>query len=629
MRPLNLALTLTVTTLLLAPPSTGAEVYSPSVERYAQLQQEAVTAFNAGQLTQAIDKFEQALAIADANSRGPAINNLAAAFMRRANYFSKPGPTANPLKALDDYRQADFLFSLGWPADLSKTDVQRGNTQIARDNLNNAYRQAKISLTDASDHVQLGQQLRQQSQFRGALVEFSWATAQDPKRSEAWLAQGDLFNVLNQPSRAAAAYKQAVTLAGDQVSDDWLVRLANMQNKSGDVNAAITTLNAATAKNPGNVAALSLLEHLWRDEFNRNPRSAVAHANLASVFQKQKRFDAAALAYKNAEALAAQDPSLSRAVRREIHLNYGTLFQQTGQAAQAQRIYEEVLRDEPGNVDAATRLAGLFAAMKQPQRAVKMYSDLLGQFPDRESLVDGLLEALDQLPEGEQANARGIMAQRFARNEAFSERLGERWHGAGKLPEAIAAYKQALAVNPNNVTALTNLGNAQLTLAATDPSQQAEALASLERARQLDPNNATIASLLTKARQGDSQQRLSQLLTQAGTAYESENYSQVLALGKQAAAISANNESAWLYQGLALNGLKRYKEAIAPLQKATGINASLAEGFYALGVAYDGVSQKAAAQAAYQRYVVLGEAKPEVADAASLEYARQRVAALK
>jgi tetratricopeptide (TPR) repeat protein len=609
-----------------------AEVYSPSLERYSVLQQEAVTAFNAGQLTTAIDKFEQALAIADVNSRGPAINNLAATYMRRGNYLAKQPSGSGLAKALDDYRQAVYLFDAGWPSDLPRNDVQRSNTDIAKGNLVNASKQARISLTDASVHEQLGQQLRQAGQFREAVVEFAWATQLSLTRSTAWLAQGDLFNVLNQPAKAAVAYSQAVKLAGPSVADDWLVRLANMHNKAGNVNAALDSLNKVTAKSPGNVAALALLEQIWREEFNKNPKNAVAHANLASVFQKQKRFDAAALAYKNAEALAAQDPSVSVAIRHEIHLNAGSLYQQTGQAAKAQQFYEEVFREDPNNSAAITRLSSLFVENKEPARAVKMYSTLLVQSPGNMAWAEGLLDAMEQLPAAEQPTARAQLSQRFASNAGFQEGLAERLHAAGNLSEAIVAYRLAVAANPNDGLTWSNLGSAQLSLAKTDPSQKAAALESLRRAVRLDPGNKTAVALLAKAQTSDRQAETNRYLAEARKAYDGMNYLEVYRLSKEVVTQEPKSAQGWLYQGMALVGLERYRDSVGALNKAVSLDGSLTEAYYELGVAHESLRQKMLAKQAYNRYVALVKqlpAKEQEEEAQVLAYVQERLVALK
>jgi protein O-GlcNAc transferase len=132
-------------------------------------------------------------------------------------------------------------------------------------------------------------------------------------------------------------------------------------------------------------------------------------------------------------------------------LTLGTRHHQAGQLADAERIYRQVLSIEPDNPQ-ALHLLGLLAMQA---RQFEVAIELIGH---------------------------AIRGDR--RQAAFHANLGEAQRHAGRLDEAIAAYRTALAIQPGVTQIHVMLAGAQLSAGRTD-----EAIANLREALRLSPED--------------------------------------------------------------------------------------------------------------------------------------------
>jgi predicted O-linked N-acetylglucosamine transferase (SPINDLY family) len=132
-------------------------------------------------------------------------------------------------------------------------------------------------------------------------------------------------------------------------------------------------------------------------------------------------------------------------------LTLGTRHHQAGQLADAERIYRQVLTVEPDNPQ-ALHLLGLLAMQG---RQFEMAIELIG---------------------------RAIRGDR--RQATFHANLGEALRHAGRLDDAIAAYRTALTIQPGVAQIHVMLAGAQLSAGRTD-----EAIANLREALRLSPED--------------------------------------------------------------------------------------------------------------------------------------------
>src|SRR5947209_4757413 len=114
-----------------------------------------------------------------------------------------------------------------------------------------------------------------------------------------------------------------------------------------------------------------------------------------------------------------------------------------------------------------------------------------------------------------------------------------------RYDEALAAFEQALRLDPNNAIAYSNKGAALNNL-----KRYNEALAAAEQALRLDPNNA-----IAYNNKGPTHNNL-------------KRYDEALAAYEQALRLDPNNAIAYNNKGDTLNNLKRYDEALAAFEQA-------------------------------------------------------------
>ncbi len=141
------------------------------------------------------------------------------------------------------------------------------------------------NLINGAVHFKQAQDLRDQGDLDGALVEFQNATTSDDSVVEYWLALGDTLTQAERHAEAAAAY-QAALLRLPERDPAVLVSLGSAQLASGDPVGAIESLSEAIAA-------------------QGDATFAATHALLGQAYELTEQFDLAAAAY---ELAASRDP---------------------------------------------------------------------------------------------------------------------------------------------------------------------------------------------------------------------------------------------------------------------------------------------------------------------------------
>jgi protein O-GlcNAc transferase len=345
---------------------------------------------------------------------------------------------------------------------------------------------------------------------------------------------------------AAAQPKTSVEAAWDLIA-------------KGQRGQAVTLLREIVLKDPGNAEARLMLGSLAMEAGDRTesiaqlgeavklrPRSAEAHNALGEAYSAFGEGQAARGEFERATAL---DPRHAQA-----HANLGALLLQQGETQMA-----------ASHLDTAIRLFG-----RKPDAAYPLYL--------RAKISSGQRNAAKAAGDLEQAVA---LRPDFA--EAWSD-LGE----ARKLlfddEDALAAFRKAVALSPEDAVAQTRLGSKLL-----DAGLTGEAVPHLQEAVRLDPKNQSALNALLLALRRDGQaaqadavkQRLTELLRERDQADQTH-----------VAAIELNNRGAALEKAGDVRGaLEKYRGALEMFPEHVGIRTNVAVALLKLGQWEEGLAQ--------------------------------------
>ncbi|HEX3355874.1 MAG TPA: tetratricopeptide repeat protein, partial [Tepidisphaeraceae bacterium] len=132
-----------------------------------------------------------------------------------------------------------------------------------------------------------------------------------------------------------------------------------------------------------------------------------------------------------------------------------------GQFARAEALYIEILKQDPGNVDAIHLLGVLAHQGHKPEIAVDLISAAIQKKPDMPIFHYNLAEALHALKRKEEALAAYQRAVELAPDYFEAQNnLANLLNELGRYTEAESACRRALEIDPAAAAPLNNLGNA-------------------------------------------------------------------------------------------------------------------------------------------------------------------------
>jgi Flp pilus assembly protein TadD len=290
---------------------------------------------------------------------------------------------------------------------------------------------------------------------------------------------------------AKTIYEQALKL--DSRHPDALHLLGLTLLQSRDAIAATTLLEQATQAQPRNPAFHADLAQAYL----ASQRAADAHA----AFQRAAKLDprnpqfavGAAICLALQGAAAEAERQLRKVSRRHpdyplAWFNLGNVLRDQGRPQEAAEMYRHVIRLDPAFADAYNNLGSVLHKedrFDDAERAYRRYvalqpDSVAGYFNlaslliDRGRVVEAVKlcrEGIEQFPES-------------ARPPELQWMLGSALAHQGKLASALAAFRLATDLAPNNARALWGCG-----LALLHTGSEQEGLRCLERARELEPGS--------------------------------------------------------------------------------------------------------------------------------------------
>ncbi|MGA2441808.1 MAG: tetratricopeptide repeat protein [Tepidisphaeraceae bacterium] len=173
-------------------------------------------------------------------------------------------------------------------------------------------------------------------------------------------------------------------------------------------------------------------------------------------------------------------------------LESGMSHHQAGRLAEAEKIYHQILTQQPDHADALHLLGALAIQVGRLEAGLELIRHAIQLKPDNAEAYYNLGIALQRKGQLDEAIAsyHQAIGIKPAHAEAHSN-LGNLLVDKGRLDEAIAAYRQAIRLKPELAEAHNNLGKA-----LKDEGQLDEAIASHRQAIRLKPNHAGVHSNL-------------------------------------------------------------------------------------------------------------------------------------
>jgi predicted O-linked N-acetylglucosamine transferase (SPINDLY family) len=176
----------------------------------------------------------------------------------------------------------------------------------------------------------------------------------------------------------------------------------------------------------------------------------------------------------------------SAVVALQAKFNQGVALHQQGKLAEAERIYGEVLQEQPNHFDALHLLGVIAFQTRRTERAVELIKRAIGLNAKVAAAHSNLGNALTDLkrPEEALASCDKAIALKPDLAEAYNNR-GNALLDLTRPADALASYDKAIAFKPDYAEAYNNRGNA-----LKDLKHPADALASYNKAIALKPNYA-------------------------------------------------------------------------------------------------------------------------------------------
>jgi predicted O-linked N-acetylglucosamine transferase (SPINDLY family) len=287
-----------------------------------------------------------------------------------------------------------------------------------------------------------------------------------------------------------------------------------------------------------------------------------------------------------------QKPQVQKPVSAMLQAKFqqGLALYQHGRLAEAEKLYEEILKQEPTHFGALHLLGVVALRTRRTQRGVELIAKAIEINPNVAAAHSNLGYALSALKLHEQALASydKAIALKPDYADAYNNR-GAALRNLRRHAEALASYDKAIALKPDYADAYNNRGNA-----LSDLKRHDEALASYDKAIALKPD-------------------YSDAHYNRGTTLRSLNrHDEALASYDKAIALKPDHAEAYNNRGAALGNLKRHTEALASCDKAIALKLDYAEAHNNRGIALRSLKRDDEALASYDKAIVL---KPDYPDA--------------
>ena len=331
--------------------------------------------------------------------------------------------------------------------------------QMEYDKAVESYRKAlELDPNLADVHSNLGNVLVEQEKLEEAAASYLKAIELAPKDDKLYFNYGILLARQKKPDEALTAYHKAVELAPN--NGNYYVNLAVVLFGQGKPDEAIAAYRKAIELNPKDAKAHRGLGTVlarqgrpneaiaaWRRVIELEPKNAVMHGNIGAALSNIGDYEEAIKYYRTAIELDPNDAS--------VQSNLGIALSRQGEADEAVAAYRKAIELDPKISDFHSNLGVLLSdKFGDYDAAVECYRTAIQLDPERPLVHSNLGTALSRL---------------------------------GKLDEALAAHRKALAIDPQLGRACSDIAWILATRADVRLRDPREALTLAIKAARLDP----------------------------------------------------------------------------------------------------------------------------------------------
>jgi tetratricopeptide (TPR) repeat protein len=265
--------------------------------------------------------------------------------------------------------------------------------------------------------------------LKQAIDQYKQITAKDPKDLESWLSLGRLYRVAGDNVEAEKSYKHAMDINPN--SEDALTGLAMVYSDVGDVKKAIEMLRVVTERDP-------------------SPRTLEA---LAQAYDQTRDYKKAAEVLKKAIELVPDNARFKRQLAQNLLLSE--------QYDEALKLYTEIAGEDPKDPQTQLRISEIYRQKREYDKARaaldkarELDSENLDvRYEDVNLLADQ--GKTDEAVKALKSMLADMVKKSYSESEKANrvmllERLSQLYRSQKKYDEAMDAFKQMSALDPEN-----------------------------------------------------------------------------------------------------------------------------------------------------------------------------------
>lgn len=449
---------------------------------------------------------------------------------------------------------SQFRKILDYAPDSRQARLMTGTILLAQKRVDDAITEIQKVLQkndgDALAHNLLGNAYMAKGMFEEGMREYNRATKIDPKIVDAYLKKGTFYFSRGKNAEGEAELASAVKAAPDVINSRML--LASYYAKSGNAARSLSVLRAG---------------------LTGKKSDALLYNSIASVLLSQNKNDEGLNSIQKAKTV---DPAFPASYQ-----NLAIYFAATGKYDRAIEEYAALLRYDPQNVRALLGVAALYEIKGNDKEALVYYQ----KATDTKQAGTFLAKANYFLKKRETDKAIKVLEDALkvdSRNVAALEMKGRLLVSEKKFKEALRAFDEVEAINPNAGSAL-KIG---AFVAMKDTAKAVE----LAR-KNIDKHPNSAQGYLTLASIYEGQRDRNRAITEV----------------KNGLRVDANNVQAILYLGNLYESARDYTQAMALYAEASRKRPDFAPALFAQGALLDSTGKKKEAVAVYRKVLMKSE----------------------